>query len=115
MARRGDRDQAGHHGHVRAVRAVQPARGRGRGGRARAAARDLAERGGAASPWFGTVYGGRVQPTLVVVPRLLRPGPEAPPSGAVRGRAYGGGGGFGLCGGAGCAGLWVWGVWRGSA
>ena len=48
VARRGDRDQARHHRDVRALRAVQPAGRRRRGARPRAAAGDLAQRGGPA-------------------------------------------------------------------
>ena len=85
VAGRGDRDQAGHHRHVRALPAVQPAHRRGRETRPCAVAGHPAQRRGAARPRAGAVHRRRVHPAVVAVPRLLRPGAGPAARGADRG------------------------------
>ena len=82
VAGRGDRDQARHHGDLRALHPVQPAHRGQRGTRPRPAAGDPAQCRGPVLPGPGPFHHRRVHPALVAVSRFLRPAGEPAARGA---------------------------------
>ncbi len=84
VAGRGNRDQARHHGDVRALHPVQPAHRGQRGTRPRSAAGHLAQRRGPVLPGPRPLHRRRVHPALVAVSRFLRPAGEPAARGADR-------------------------------
>ena len=84
VAGRGDRDQARHHGDVRALHPVQPAHRGQRGTRPRPAAGHPAQRRGPVLPGPRPFHHRRVHPALVAVSRFLRPAGEPAARGADR-------------------------------